>query len=146
MRTDGTRLTKTLALAVAGEDEDDMVDGWDLVQRPLGWGGGGGGTAGNRRSPNASLVGTFSCLGAASVWAGMRDGDALPLLPPTPSQADDVAHWERAMFTDATTRTAVAAAGARGPMSPAALERTLLAAANVLSSPLMTPFRRASQP
>ena len=113
----------------AGEDEDNMVDGWDMVQRPAGWG-----------SPSNFPVGTFQTLGP---------GPSSPLLPPTPSQVDDVAHWERAMFTDATA-TAAAVTNARsgvgsgGVVSPAALERTLVAAANMLATPLL-PFQRASQ-
>ena len=114
-----------------------MVDGWDMVQRPAGW-----------TSPSGSLIGNFQPLASSMQHEG---GSQLPLLPPRPSQTDDVAHWERAMFTDATVQAVAAAAagsggggGGGGVPSPAALERTLAAAANMLSSPRM-PFRRPSQ-
>ncbi|KAK9830499.1 hypothetical protein WJX72_012100 [[Myrmecia] bisecta] len=57
--------------------DDDLADDWDIVQRP-------------------------------AVWSGVRDGrlahanDDVPFLPPPPSQPDEVEHWTRAMFTDAS--------------------------------------------
>lgn len=144
---------------VAGEDEDDMVDGWDLVQRPFGWGEAQDSGFSTRTSPTASVLGTFQSLQSLNpTYSGLQDGERPSLLPPTPSQNDDIAHWERAMFTDATSRAVVTGAAAAvgggmisvggnvgGVMSPAALERTWMAAAHMLSSPLsLSPFRRSS--
>lgn len=52
-----------------------MVDGWDMVQRPAGWG-----------SPSGSLIGHFQPLPHVG-----REGASLPLLPPRPSQVSLVA-------------------------------------------------------
>ncbi|GFR51668.1 hypothetical protein Agub_g14099, partial [Astrephomene gubernaculifera] len=37
-----------------------------------------------------------------------------PFLPPPPSQPDEVEHWTRAMFTDATTTSAGGSSGSSG--------------------------------
>ncbi|KAK9813820.1 hypothetical protein WJX73_000119 [Symbiochloris irregularis] len=154
----GNPMQESLARAfmLDREDEDDMVDGWDLVQRPFGWGEAGDSTFSARTSPTASVLGTFQSLQSLHPsYAGLQDGERPPLLPPTPSQNDDIAHWERAMFTDATSRAAVAHAAAAAGSGMGGIvggvggivgglnERTWLAATNMLSSPL-APFRRSS--
>jgi hypothetical protein len=56
------------------EDEQEVVDGWDMVQRPAVW------------HPDASAL---------------SGGPGSPhFLPPPPSRPADVHNWERAMFTD----------------------------------------------
>ena len=61
---------------IAGEDDDEEIDGWDVIQRPQAW------------------------SGAASL---QQTGDALP---PRPSETEDViTHWERAMIIDSSDRS-----------------------------------------
>lgn len=130
-----------------GEDEDDVVDGWDMVQRPLGWGSSPGGL---ESSVSHSIMGNLHGHGLAK--GHHNAASMLPLLPPTPSQSDDVQHWERAMFTDSTRPplpSAVNGLAAYGPaavVSPAAFEQRLTAAANMLAAApsSLLPFRRGS--
>lgn len=77
----------------AGE-EDAVAGGWSMVEPPM-------------------LTVRLDGGGAVQ----------LPLLPPRPSEPDEVEHWTRAMFTDAAAGPPPpgGAAGSGGPAAPAML-------------------------
>ncbi|KAK9907569.1 hypothetical protein WJX75_006157 [Coccomyxa subellipsoidea] len=83
------------------DDENEVVDGWDMVQRPAVW------------QPDASTA------------APLLGPEAAMYLPPPPSRPVDVLNWERAMFTDSNsvylTHIAPALAAALPPSTLTAL-------------------------
>jgi hypothetical protein len=89
-------------VSAAADDENEVVDGWDLVQRPAVW------------QPDAS----FMPLGP---------GQPGHFLPPPPSRPTDVLNWERAMFTDSNSVYLVNTPGVAAALPPAALNALLSA-------------------
>ncbi|CAL8469761.1 g9303 [Coccomyxa elongata] len=75
----GAGATMAPEVFLTDDDENEVVDGWDMVQRPAVW------------QPDASTA------------ASLLGPDAAKYLPPPPSRPVDVLNWERAMFTDSNS-------------------------------------------